>query len=389
METSYERTTDKMNELKMFPWSDFFEVGVDEIDTQHGVLVNIINEICSCVFSTKNYEETMNGLFIKLIDYTKYHFESEEQYFKRNFIPENLLETHTKYHAELVSQVLILKDRCDTGSNRNANLEEILTTLVIWLTNHILQEDMRLCMIVSNVDSGMSIDEAVRRADEEMHGSKGTVAKVMSAMMHVSGAGVLELRREIEFRRRLEEQLTEEISIRKDAEEKLKYLAHHDALTGLPNRRLFEELSSVALSFAKRSKYEQAILFIDIDGFKDVNDTLGHNAGDALLIMIAKRLEECVRESDIVARLGGDEFTIHLGIDCNANGAKTAASKIVESISMPFDLGKDIANVGASVGISIYPNDAEDVETLVQNADAAMYVAKKSGKNAYKLFNEC
>jgi|TARA_B100000315_G_C14543887_1_gene572266 diguanylate cyclase (GGDEF)-like protein/hemerythrin-like metal-binding protein len=378
-----------MNEIKMFPWSDFFEVGVDEIDTQHGVLVNIINEICSCILSTKEYEETMNSLFIKLIDYTKYHFESEEQYFKRNFLPEDLLETHAKYHTELVSEVLMLKGKYDTGSNKNTNLEEILTKLVVWLTNHILQEDMRMCMITSNVDSGMSVDEAKRRSDKEMHGPKGTVAKVMSSMMHVSSASVLELRREIEFRRRLEEQLTEEISVRKGAEEKLKHLAQHDALTGLPNRRLFEELGSVALSFAKRNKYEQAILFVDIDGFKDVNDTLGHKAGDALLIMIAKRLEECVRESDIVARLGGDEFTIHLGSDCSANDAKTTASKIVESISKPFDLGRDIANVSASVGISIYPNDAEDVETLVQNADAAMYVAKKLGKNAYKFFNEC
>ncbi len=124
---------------------------------------------------------------------------------------------------------------------------------------------------------------------------------------------------------RFNKRLKTEIEFRKNIEKELKHIAQHDALTGLPNSRLFSELSISALSHAKRNKQKQAILFIDIDGFKAINDSLGHNAGDALLIMIANRLKDCVRNSDIVARIGGDEFTIHLSEECCDKDAKIIA----------------------------------------------------------------
>lgn len=181
--------------------------------------------------------------------------------------------------------------------------------------------------------------------------------------------------------------LKSEIAIRKEAEKELKHLAQHDALTGLPNWRLFEELSDLSLNQAKRNKNEQAVLFMDIDGFKSVNDSFGHKAGDQLLIMIAERIRESVRESDIVARIGGDEFTVHLSEECGAKAASAIALKIIRAISIPFELKEGTVNVGVSVGISIYPDDGETVEELSRNADSAMYSVKKSGKNAFKLFN--
>ena len=185
---------------------------------------------------------------------------------------------------------------------------------------------------------------------------------------------------------RLNKNLKKEICARKKIESELKHLAQHDVLTALPNWRLFEELSSLALSHAKRNSNEQSLLFIDIDGFKLVNDSFGHKTGDELLVLIAERLKECVRFSDIVARIGGDEFCVHLCNQCNKIDTKAIASKIVESISAPFKVNNNVINIGASVGISSYPNDGSDIENLIQKADSAMYEAKKSGKNTYRFF---
>jgi len=377
-----------MSSVEIFPWNTYFEVGVDETDKQHRKLVEIINEICSCALSTKNYEETIDDLFVKLIDYSKYHFDWEEQYYQDNNLPGELFDAHQGNHGKLIAQILSLKTKYDQDVNKDTNLEEILTTLVLWLTHHILEDDMLMCLIIDNLAKGMQPAVAIKNANRGMKGPKGTIAKVMSSMMNVSSSSVLELRREITFRKELEGKLNSEILIRKEAERKLTYLAQHDALTELPNRRLFEELGDVAIKGAKRSKAEQAILFVDIDGFKAINDTLGHQAGDELLIAIARRLEDGVRESDIVARIGGDEFILHLGGECGQKDACAIAEKIIKAMATPFDLEDGTANVGASVGIALYPGDAADVKALVQNADAAMYVAKKSGKNAYKLFSE-
>ena len=182
----------------------------------------------------------------------------------------------------------------------------------------------------------------------------------------------------------LNKNLTEEINIRKAVEEKLKFLAQHDALTGLPNRRLFEDLSDQSIKLAKRHKTTDAILFIDIDGFKGINDTLGHGAGDELLVKISEQLAKSIRNSDSVARIGGDEFLVYL-VDINdVTNAQNMAKKIINALSTPFVLKDGLANIGASIGISTYPNDADNIATLIQCADKAMYAAKESGKNTYR-----
>ena len=374
-----------MSEIEIFPWSPHFSVGVEEIDSQHQELVRILNEICSCVLSTKDYDETIDKLFYDLIAYTKFHFNSEEAFLRSCGVPDTLFVEHKANHDGLVAEAHALKDKYDGDPNKDTNLEEMLTTLVLWLTKHILEEDMRMCALISYMSKGVSPDEALSKADQEMQGAKGTVARVMGSMMQVSSASVLELRREIAFRRKLEDRLQEEILVRKTAEKKLEFLAEHDPLTNLPNRRLFDNLVEAALKLSKRNRSENALLFIDIDGFKAINDTLGHKAGDALLISIARRMEGVVRESDVVARVGGDEFTIYLGGNCPRDGACKIAEKVVAAIAQPFDLDGHQAQVGASVGIALYPTDSVNLDELVRQADEAMYVAKKSGKNSYRL----
>jgi diguanylate cyclase (GGDEF)-like protein/PAS domain S-box-containing protein len=176
-----------------------------------------------------------------------------------------------------------------------------------------------------------------------------------------------------------------DISDRKRAEEQIEYHAYHDVLTHLPNRRLFTDRLAVNLTRARRSGRPLGVMFIDLDHFKNINDTLGHTAGDELLLEMSQRLRRCVREDDTVARLGGDEFTIILADLRHPEDAAHVAQKVIEAVQKPLKLGAVPVEVSASIGIAIYPVDGADAETLLRNADSAMYRAKDSGRNNYQL----
>ena len=177
-----------------------------------------------------------------------------------------------------------------------------------------------------------------------------------------------------------------DVSERKKAQERLSYLAQYDSLTDLANRGLFRDRLEFTLAHARRSGKAAAVLFIDLDRFKDVNDTLGHAIGDKLLLQFAKRLKACMRGDDTVGRFGGDEFGVILVDLAKAEDAALVAQKIVESLARPFDLDGNRIFVSASIGITLFPADAADAETLSMNADAAMYRAKELGRNGYQFF---
>ncbi len=165
------------------------------------------------------------------------------------------------------------------------------------------------------------------------------------------------------------------------AEEKIWYNAHHDLLTGLPNRRLFLDRLEQEVKHAKRSNLPLAVLFMDLDGFKDVNDTLGHEAGDRLLTVVAERLTDCVREEDTVARLGGDEFTVILTGAKLQSDIEQVAVAIIDALAQPFLISQRQVKISVSIGISCYPAHGALPLELLEAADKAMYQAKKAGAN--------
>jgi diguanylate cyclase (GGDEF)-like protein/PAS domain S-box-containing protein len=179
-----------------------------------------------------------------------------------------------------------------------------------------------------------------------------------------------------------------DISDRKRAEEQIEFHAYHDVLTHLPNRRLFADRLALGINRARRSGRSLAVMFIDLDHFKTVNDTLGHTAGDELLLEMSQRLRDCIREDDTVARLGGDEFTIILAELRHPEDAAHVAQKILEAVQVPMTISGMPIELSASIGIALYPVDGFDVETLLRNADSAMYRAKESGRNNYQLCTE-
>ncbi|WP_157272522.1 putative bifunctional diguanylate cyclase/phosphodiesterase [Azonexus hydrophilus] len=178
-----------------------------------------------------------------------------------------------------------------------------------------------------------------------------------------------------------------DVSTERATEAKIHYMAHHDMLTGLNNRFSLKDRLEHALAVARRESARVALLFIDLDRFKVINDTLGHHVGDELLIHVSRRLRQCVRESDLVARLGGDEFVVMLSGIEHSSSVAMVAEKLVMRVAEPYPVGAHTLYTTPSIGIAIYPMDGEDGETLMRNADAAMYHAKSAGRNNFQFFD--
>ena len=179
-----------------------------------------------------------------------------------------------------------------------------------------------------------------------------------------------------------------EIGDRREAEERAQHLADHDALTGLPNRRLLEDRLTQALALSQRNRKQTAVMFVDLDRFKAINDSLGHTVGDQVLKEVAQRLVKQLRIGDTICRLGGDEFVVVLPEARRSTDAANVAGKIIETLSQPVRAADRELTVTPSIGISVFPEDGRDAETLIRNADAAMYHAKETGRANYQFFTE-
>lgn len=181
--------------------------------------------------------------------------------------------------------------------------------------------------------------------------------------------------------------LFSDLTEKRMTEDHIHNLSHYDALTGLPNRLMFMERLKQSIVIARRAKNNFVLFFIDLDGFKKINDSLGHEAGDVLLQEISMRLNALMRESDTVCRLGGDEFTVIIPAYTSMSDIVTVARKILSELSRVVKISERSVYVSASIGISLYPNDGEDIQELVKNADTAMYAAKDKGKNRYEFYD--
>ena len=216
--------------------------------------------------------------------------------------------------------------------------------------------------------------------------------------LHKDAAGNLFLVgviRDITDRKRMEEELKRTAAelVQSNAElqlsaDRMSHLANHDTLTGLPNRKLFQERLGQAIEWAGENGQQVGLLFLDLDGFKQINDSFGHAIGDLLLKAVARRLTGCLRGSDTVSRLGGDEFTVILPAIPTAQDAARVADKILATLSEPFGIQDHVIDITISIGVSLYPHLAEDAEELLKSADVAMYHAKEQGKNCHQFAHD-
>jgi diguanylate cyclase (GGDEF)-like protein/PAS domain S-box-containing protein len=229
------------------------------------------------------------------------------------------------------------------------------------------QQQGRSVWLVEDVTARREAQEAVARARDELE------LRVLERTAELAGANAL---------------LQAEIVERRQAEARVHHMAYHDSLTGLPNRALLADRLDRALLAAQRSERKLAVLFIDLDRFKTINDSLGHLTGDHLLKEVASRLCRAVRASDTVARLGGDEFVVLVPGVTGEQDCTQVAEKIIEALAAPFPHEGRILHISPSIGICMYPDNGQDVSTLMRNADAAMYYAKAAGRNTWQFFKD-
>ncbi|HEX9160226.1 MAG TPA: EAL domain-containing protein [Thermoanaerobaculia bacterium] len=261
--------------------------------------------------------------------------------------------------------------------NCNPTFADMVGLRVDELANRDLRDVFARASAVEEIRNRLEETPTVRGVEIEMRRPDG---ERVSALANVSLLG--------DGDRALVHLTAVDISDRKRAEEQIEFQAYHDALTQLPNRRLFVERLELSLLAAKRARGNVAVLFIDVDRFKNINDTLGHSVADALLLEIAQRLRTCVRQTDAVARYGGDEFTVILPDLNQPEDAAQVAEKILERVNEPVVMGASVIEASVSIGVAISPYDGTDVDTLLRNADDAMYRAKEAGRNTYQLCTE-
>src|SRR3954469_12694370 len=243
-----------------------------------------------------------------------------------------------------------------------------------------MRADIERCLGGANVQFELTLGEGATRRTLQVSGVPhlGPEGEVLG--LYVLANDVTQLKRAQEDLRYAA------IQLQHDAR-RLEFLAHHDTLTGLPNRAMFSERAREAVAHARRHQKTAALLFIDLDNFKTVNDTLGHDVGDALLKIISSRLRASVRGDDFVARIGGDEFCVLLQEITDPREAAAAAQKLLHELRKAYGIGEHHVSSGASIGLASGPRDGEDVATLLRLADLAMYRAKELGRNGYQFFS--
>jgi len=477
---------------EIFPWNSNFETGQPVIDEQHKKLVEIINKLGHQLTHDFNEVEVLQ-VVDELVDYTVYHFTTEEAIWREGLSSDQMVLEHEKTHQDFVDEISKVRQSCKSLHDKEVR-EEMLSFLTRWLAFHILNTDRKMVKIVHAVEQGLDLQGAKEQADNEMDGATTALIETVLTMYDTLSSQALELMQEVSRRKASEQKLllsksvidnsfeaifvtdTEGVVIdanpsfcsfvnitqdqlvgkqlmkikpelfaqqaisqimesagreghcsgeissvnvegRREAawltvsiirdyrgnivsyagvlssvsqllerQHSLEQEVNHDNLTGLPNRRLLGDRLEQAIHHGKRHKKILAVCFLDLDGFKAVNDTLGHEAGDELLCVVSERLKSILRGEDTVARIGGDEFVLLLGDLESEQVLPEMLNKVLTCIQTPIPIHGDQAHVSASIGVSFCPEHSEDREALLKSADKAMYQAKHAGKSRFCIY---
>ncbi len=482
-----------MKPIEIFPWNEYFNTGLEEIDAQHHRLVELLNELTRQA-AIGGDQRLFDYVLVSLADYAVYHFATEEAVWQAALPAGDELLAHKRAHGGFVEFIGRHRDSVAQGSFRP---EQVIDFLVRWLVAHILEADRRLAYVTLALREGLALPDARRQADERMAGGMQPFIQIILSTFDTLTRNTLELVSELSqrqqaqqaladsrallsatvdstanpiwsvdvhgfalltfneairqhfarhhrvelsqgmlpeqqfanapgysdiwrahYRRALEqgpytvEYLTayggatlqlnfnlvrrnkkvvgvavfgEDISARKEAESKARFLALHDSLTRLPNRDLVADRFATARSYADRVGGRVALLTLNLDQFKAVNDALGHRIGDTLLNAVAGRLGETLNAEDVLGRIGGDDFVLVLGQAGSSQRLAERAGAMLEALRSPFHVDGHDLRVTASMGVAIYPEDGKDFDTLLQRGDAALFAAKSSGRDHFRF----
>lgn len=363
--------------MGIFHWNKSFETGLDEVDEQHQVLVDLINRLDEALMQKDRASRAdVEAVFNELMDYTHYHFQDEEAMMTRVGLDPRFLSHHVQLHAAFLEEAVKMRAVALGGDLGAA--KSMLNFLVHWLAFHIFGVDQSMFRQVVAVQAGQAASAVF---EEELRIAKVATEPLLSAL-NVLFQQVAEQNRELlEFNLTLESRVAERTRDLDQANQRLEEMAMTDALTGLPNRRHAMARLAREWQDSVTNNTSLACMMIDADGFKRINDTYGHEAGDVVLRELARRLRFAMRSDDIVCRLGGDEFFI-ICPNTPIGGALQVAEIMRASVAaLRVPAGDGEWNGSVSVGVAARLASMQSIEELMKVADDGVYKAKRAGRN--------
>lgn len=363
--------------MESFHWDKCFETGLPEVDEQHHHLVDVINRFGDLLMSGKGAStKDFELLFKELADYAKYHFAEEESYMERMKIDPRHMAYHRKEHDDFLGDVTLIYK--NISSDDPAAGEPLLKFLIYWLASHILGSDQAMALQIKKIQQGKNAADAYQAAEHMWAGPNEQLLLALTGLFHQLGGRNRELSRLNETLEARVEERTRELAL---ANQQLEAISLTDVLTGLPNRRHAMQQLNLLWEESVRKKTSLSCMMVDADGFKRINDSYGHDAGDEVLCELSRTLAHSVRTDDLVCRLGGDEFLI-ICPNTPLDGAMQVAEhtrQIVGALHIPVDHGEWVGSV--SVGVAVRQEGMSKPDDLIKAADQSVYAAKQNGRN--------
>jgi hemerythrin len=363
--------------MAAFTWNPCFVTGLLDVDEQHHRLVDLINRFGDLIMRDEgaSVAET-EAVFVELADYAQYHFTDEEALMVAEHLDPRYVVQHRKSHANFLTEVTQLHG--NVSVNDRGAARSLLQFLTYWLAYHILGSDQFMALQIASIRSGSRPEDAYLADATSKDPATDTLLSALNGLFQQVSERNHDL---LQLNKTLEARVAERTLALTDANQQLEDLANTDTLTGLPNRRY--ALRSFALEWdaAVRNGTPLACMMVDADNFKQINDTQGHDAGDAVLRALSKQLQHAVRNDDIVCRLGGDEFLI-ICTGTPLDGALKLAESIrqeVAALRVPAGAGEWRGSI--SVGVAARTEDMKGLEDLMKAADLGVYAAKRNGRN--------
>ncbi len=365
--------------MESFKWGPQFIIGISEIDNQHQSLVTMINRFGEAVAEDKLTETFLTNTFRELAGYAQEHFDAEEQLMTEKQLDVGHKKSHFRQHRDFVVDISNLIETINI--DKTDECRSLFEYLVHWLAYHILGADKNMSRQIAAIENGLNPSEAYQKEEKETGGSTEPLLVALNGLFALVSKRNKAL---VELNRTLENRVKERTKELAKANEELEIISVTDHLTQLPNRRFAMAQSELLWSEASKFKQPLSCLMIDADGFKTINDTYGHDAGDVVLKRLAKELKNSVRSDDIVCRLGGDEFFI-LCPNTDIQGALYLGEHIREKVAaLKVSAGEGFWYGSVSIGVASMNSDINNIDALIKAADEAVYIAKKDGRNCVR-----
>jgi len=367
--------------MNVFTWSNYFITGLESVDEQHHQLINLINQFGRLVTSSSITKAELDRVFGELSDYANYHFSEEEKMMKDFNLDNRHIDHHLTSHKNFIQDLIWLNSEINNPKLHAVNFDStqsLMSFLTHWLSYHILGIDQYMAKQIFAIKSGKSPEQSYLETTLIQDPSMEILLNALNGLLQQ----ISERNQALELiNRTLEERVIVRTQELIQANQRLEFLANTDILTNLPNRRYALQHLNFEWERAQRESTPLSCLMIDADGFKIINDTYGHDAGDIVLRTLSAALHHNVRTDDVVCRLGGDEFLIIC-----SNTPLVGALKLAENLrrkvaEMQVAAGSGLWKGSISVGVAVRQSEMEKIEDLLKVADEGVYLAKRNGRN--------